>query len=173
MSAETCLLKARSSTSRLTDETLGSSSVSPSLTVRKGDLVNVDRQRRQEAFKFDPSIQYAVEWLEKNPGELEGEVSLPPIISVNVPRKDFAWQVEACTSVAQRKVEDLVSHLTTDFHLPKPKRLRNSDEAQQETSCRRRPSSEGCAKPGNYRSHGRDCQSPTPLHRRTVASARL
>ena len=41
--------------------------------------------------------------------QLEGIVHKPPMISVNVTDKAFAWQVEACTSVSNRKVSSAAS----------------------------------------------------------------
>jgi hypothetical protein len=72
--------------------------------VSKLDLGSAEVQRRNQAFRFDPSIQYAVEWIEKNAMQFEAQVHYPPMMSVNVPDRRYAWQVEACTNVSQRKV---------------------------------------------------------------------
>lgn len=45
-----------------------------------------------------------MEWIEKNEMQLESKVHFPPMMSVNVPDARYAWQVEACTNVNQRKV---------------------------------------------------------------------
>ncbi len=40
---------------------------------------------------------------------MEATVHKPPMISVNVSNRDYAWQVEMCTNLAQRKVGHLVT----------------------------------------------------------------
>lgn len=71
---------------------------------RQSELANVDLQKKRSAKNIDGSVGYAVEWVENHPMEFEAPVCLPPMISVNVPNKDYAWQVEMCTTLAQRKV---------------------------------------------------------------------
>lgn len=67
-------------------------------------MTNVDTQRQEEVFKDDPSIRFAVKWIEANQDKLEGRVFYPPIISLNVPDQRYAWQIEAMMNNATRKV---------------------------------------------------------------------
>ena len=75
-----------------------------SLFGRQTELSSVETQRENNARDFDSSIGFALDWLEKNGAELEATVYKPPMISVNVSNRNYAWQVEMCTSVTQRKV---------------------------------------------------------------------
>lgn len=70
---------------------------------RKAEMSNAYNQRCKQAFKLDPSIQYAVEWIEQHQMEFEAKVHYPPMISVNVPDPRYAWQVEATTNIGTRK----------------------------------------------------------------------
>ncbi|ORX40221.1 putative nucleus protein [Kockovaella imperatae] len=73
------------------------------LDARQKELGSIERQRETIARDFDGSINYALDWIEKNAMKLEATVHKPPMISVNVTDKAVAWQVEACTTVAQRR----------------------------------------------------------------------
>lgn len=91
---------------------------------RQKDLSNVQNVRLQKAFQLDPSIEFACNWIKAHEMEFEAEVHLPPMVSVNVPNRNYAWQVEMCTSIAQRKVRaEESTSLTTDVHLPEQPRL--------------------------------------------------
>lgn len=91
---------------------------------RQKDLSNVQNVRLQKAFQLDPSIEFACNWIKAHEMEFEAKVHLPPMVSVNVPNRNYAWQVEMCTSMAQRKVRTwALASLTTDVHLPKRSRL--------------------------------------------------
>lgn len=68
------------------------------------ELENVETQKEKAAREFSPSIAYLLDWLKEHGGELEKPVHKPPMISVNVPNKQYAWQVEFCTNAAQRSV---------------------------------------------------------------------
>ncbi|KAL1408377.1 Structural maintenance of chromosomes protein 5 [Vanrija albida] len=57
---------------------------------QKKKLSSIDLQRKQRAFKYDPSIQYVCQWLDKNQDKLKGKVCLPPMISANVADKRFS-----------------------------------------------------------------------------------
>lgn len=63
--------------------------------------------RLQQAFRLDPSIQFACEWIKAHEMEFEAKVHLPPMVSVNVPNRNYAWQVEMCTNMSQRKVSNV------------------------------------------------------------------
>lgn len=68
-------------------------------------LQSVEARREAEARNLDPSIGFALDWLAKNGDKLEQQVHRPPMISVNVPRREVAWQIEMCTSLVHRKVK--------------------------------------------------------------------
>ncbi|WVO23728.1 uncharacterized protein IAS62_005084 [Cryptococcus decagattii] len=72
------------------------------LSNRQRELENVETQKEKAAREFSPSIAYLLDWLKEHGGELEKPVHKPPMISVNVPNKQYAWQVEFCTNAAQR-----------------------------------------------------------------------
>lgn len=65
-------------------------------------------QRENTARDLDPSINFALDWLEKHGHELESTLHKPPMVSVNVSNHEYAWQVEMCTNLQQRKVSRLV-----------------------------------------------------------------
>lgn len=67
-------------------------------------LQNVSTQREVQAGDFDPCIAWLIRWLERHNDQLQGAWHKPPMISVDVPDKRYAAQVESCTSVAIRKV---------------------------------------------------------------------
>jgi hypothetical protein len=71
---------------------------------RQQQLANQERLKEQNARDFDPSIGYALDWIEKHRDEFEMEVFSPIMISANVTNREYAWQVEMCTSIGQRKV---------------------------------------------------------------------
>ncbi|KAK8858466.1 hypothetical protein IAR55_002693 [Kwoniella newhampshirensis] len=73
------------------------------LTQRQRVLENVEIQKENAARDFDGSINFLLDWLTKEGHNLDAPVHKPPMISVSVPNQAYAWQVEACTSVAQRK----------------------------------------------------------------------
>ncbi|EKC98079.1 nucleus protein [Trichosporon asahii var. asahii CBS 8904] len=75
------------------------------------DLSNVQNVRLQKAFQLDPSIEFACNWIKAHEMEFEAKVHLPPMVSVNVPNRNYAWQVEMCTSMAQRKQRKVSLHL--------------------------------------------------------------
>ena len=78
-----------------------------SLTPRLAQLDSLELLKEQIARDQDGSINWLLDWLEKNEHKLEAKVHKPPMISVNVRDRDLAWQIEACTSLAQRKVSRL------------------------------------------------------------------
>ncbi|WVW84511.1 hypothetical protein I302_106545 [Kwoniella bestiolae CBS 10118] len=65
-------------------------------------LQNINAQKERAARDLDPSIDFMLDWLDKNGHTLEGPVHKPPMISVTVQNKDYAWQVEQCTNLKQR-----------------------------------------------------------------------
>lgn len=67
-------------------------------------MSNVEAQRRDAVFQLDPSIRFAVEWIEANQDKLRDRVFYPPLISVNVPDQRYAWHIEACMNNATRRV---------------------------------------------------------------------
>ncbi|EAL21538.1 hypothetical protein CNBD0060 [Cryptococcus deneoformans B-3501A] len=72
------------------------------LSNRQRELESVETQKENAAREFSPSIAFLLDWLKEHGGELEKPVHKPPMISVNVPNKQYAWQVESCTNAAQR-----------------------------------------------------------------------
>jgi hypothetical protein len=64
----------------------------------------LEKQREQDARDFDASIDFVLNWINENQMTFEGQIHKPPMISVNMRDKGLAAQVEACTSVQQRKV---------------------------------------------------------------------
>lgn len=82
-------------------------------TRRLNELSNVDTQKKQAAARWEATIGWVVDWIEKAPpGTFDAQVCYPPIISVNVPDKQYAWMVEMCTNVAQRKAScDIKVHI--------------------------------------------------------------
>ncbi|WOO77751.1 Structural maintenance of chromosome0s protein 5 [Vanrija pseudolonga] len=78
---------------------------------QKQRLSSIELKRKQAAFKFDPSIQYVCQWLEKNEDKLKAKVCLPPMISASVPDQRYAWMVEACTSANQRKASTALTFI--------------------------------------------------------------
>ncbi|WWD18357.1 hypothetical protein CI109_102807 [Kwoniella shandongensis] len=73
------------------------------LTQRQRVLGNVEIQKENAARDFDGSINFMLDWLVKEAHTLDAPVHKPPMISVSVPNQAYAWQVEAITTVAQRK----------------------------------------------------------------------
>ncbi|ORY31419.1 nucleus protein [Naematelia encephala] len=73
------------------------------LSKKQQTLESIERQRENEARRFDPSIAFALDWLAQNGDKFEGKVHKPAMISVNVRDRAYAWQVEMCTNVSQRK----------------------------------------------------------------------
>ncbi|OWZ53737.1 nuclear protein [Cryptococcus neoformans 125.91] len=73
-----------------------------SLSNRQRELESIETQKENAAREFSPSIAFLLDWLKEHGGELERPVHKPPMISVNVPNKQYAWQVESCTNAAQR-----------------------------------------------------------------------
>lgn len=73
---------------------------------RQGQLSNTQKLKMDAAYKFDSSIEYACNWIKAHAMEFEAKVYFPPMITVNVPNPKYAWQVEMCTSMAQRKVRE-------------------------------------------------------------------
>ncbi|OCF62348.1 hypothetical protein L486_02016 [Kwoniella mangroviensis CBS 10435] len=65
-------------------------------------LENIEIQKENAARDFDPSIGFMLDWLQKHGHTLEGPVYKPPMISVSVPNREYAWQVEQCTSLRDR-----------------------------------------------------------------------
>ena len=91
----------------------------------------METQRENAAREFDPSIGFALDWLKENAHELESTVHKPPMVSVNVSNRAYAWQVEMCTSVSVRRVISQYSKVKhhksddgADFHMPIAKGLR-------------------------------------------------
>ena len=79
--------------------------VGMSLKLRHEELANIDKKREKDARLWDPSIDYALDYLEKNEARLfEAPVIRPACMSVNVKDKRLAKQLENCTSMGQRKV---------------------------------------------------------------------
>lgn len=85
------------------------------LTGRLGNLSSLEKQREQDARDFDGSINYVLDWIEANQMSFEGKIHKPPMISVNMREKGLAAQVEACTTVQQRKVRYRISGGCTVF----------------------------------------------------------
>ncbi|WWC70626.1 uncharacterized protein I206_104577 [Kwoniella pini CBS 10737] len=73
------------------------------LTKKQRVLENIEAQKENAARDLDPSIGWLLDWLQQNGHMLESTVHKPPMISVSVPDKNYAWQVEQCTTLAQRK----------------------------------------------------------------------
>lgn len=71
---------------------------------RQRELGDVEKIRIEKAIKMNGSIGYALDWLKDHAHELEHAVKLPPCISVNVPDKRYAWQIEQSLTYAQRSV---------------------------------------------------------------------
>jgi len=71
---------------------------------RHDDLSSLEKQREQDARDFDGSIDFVLNWMAENQMKLEGKIHKPPMISVNMRERGLAAQVEACTTVQQRKV---------------------------------------------------------------------
>ncbi|GFZ45363.1 hypothetical protein JCM24511_03089 [Saitozyma sp. JCM 24511] len=69
---------------------------------RHQQLSSAELQREAEARRFDPSMDWMLDWLEQNGSELESPVLKPPMISVSVKDTRYAWQVEAFTNLSQR-----------------------------------------------------------------------
>lgn len=87
-------------------------------SIRQKDLSNIQNVRLRKAFQLDPSIEFAYNWIQAHEMEFEAKVYLPPMVSVNVPNRNYAWQVEMCTSIAQRKVRiGVTPSLTKDLYL--------------------------------------------------------
>lgn len=70
----------------------------------KDRLSSVEKQREQDARKWDPSLNFALSWLEQNESRFEEPILRPACMSVNVKDKRFVKQLENCTNAAQRKV---------------------------------------------------------------------
>jgi hypothetical protein len=86
------------------------------------------------AIQSNGSIGYVLEFIEKNGMKFEHPVGMPPIISVNVPQKQYAWQVEQCLSGPQRMVgPDSVTSkhplIIPDLHCSIQTRLRPLDQS--------------------------------------------
>ncbi|CAK9780717.1 unnamed protein product [Cutaneotrichosporon oleaginosum] len=64
------------------------------LSQDEADNINVEAQRRREVFRSDPSIEFAVKWIESNQDRLREPVLYPPVISLNVPDKRYARLIE-------------------------------------------------------------------------------
>ena len=87
-------------------------------------LNNLEKVKEDIARDSNGSINYLLDWMERNPDKLEGTVHKPPMISVNVRDKDLAWQIEACTNLSQRSASASSDHkLTKDIHLRAQKGL--------------------------------------------------
>ncbi|KAK4685434.1 structural maintenance of chromosomes protein 5, partial [Tremellales sp. Uapishka_1] len=69
---------------------------------RKGEISDIELRRETEAGDFNPSIAFALRYIEEHKMDFHAEVCKPVMISANVKDKDFAWQIEMCTSVGQR-----------------------------------------------------------------------
>jgi hypothetical protein len=84
--------------------------VSDSLSISSGtadersrqQLENVETVRENLAIQANASIGYALEWIKEHEAEFEFPVGKPPMISVNVPQKQYAWQVEQSLTFGQK-----------------------------------------------------------------------
>ena len=63
-------------------------------------------QRERKARELDVSIAYALDWLNANATKLEAPVCRPALMTLNVPDKRYAKQIEMLLSRAQRNVSD-------------------------------------------------------------------
>ncbi|WRT67659.1 uncharacterized protein IL334_004631 [Kwoniella shivajii] len=72
------------------------------LTRRQTMLENIEIQKENAARDLEPSIGFLLDWLKVNGHTLESEVHKPPMISVSVPNRTYAWQVEQNTSRQHR-----------------------------------------------------------------------
>ncbi|WWC62417.1 uncharacterized protein I303_105013 [Kwoniella dejecticola CBS 10117] len=73
------------------------------VTRKQKILENIEVQKENAARELDPSIGWLLDWLQHNGHTLESAVYKPAMISVSVPDKNYAWQVEQCTNLQQRK----------------------------------------------------------------------
>ncbi|OCF43921.1 hypothetical protein I317_02191 [Kwoniella heveanensis CBS 569] len=73
------------------------------LSARQTQMENIEIQKERLARDLDPSIGFLLDWLKKEEHTLEAKVHRPPMISVSVTNKQYADQVESCTSLVQRK----------------------------------------------------------------------
>jgi len=71
---------------------------------RQTELEDVVKLRTEAAIRANGSIGFALDYIKKNATRFEHPVGLPPMISVNVPQRQYAWQVEQCLSFAQKSV---------------------------------------------------------------------
>ncbi|ODN75635.1 hypothetical protein L198_08165, partial [Cryptococcus wingfieldii CBS 7118] len=69
----------------------------------KSTFESVERRKEDSARQASPSISFLLDYLKDNPDSFEGKVHKPLMISVNVPNRQYAWQVEACTNWPQRQ----------------------------------------------------------------------
>ncbi|TYJ52059.1 hypothetical protein B9479_007336 [Cryptococcus floricola] len=69
----------------------------------KSTFESVERRKEDAARQASPSISFLLDYLKENPDSFEGKVHKPLMISVNVPNRQYAWQVEACTNWPQRQ----------------------------------------------------------------------
>ncbi|WVQ72935.1 hypothetical protein IAR50_002497 [Cryptococcus sp. DSM 104548] len=69
----------------------------------KTSLESVEKRKELEARQASPSIGFLLDYLKENPDSFQGKVHKPAIISVNVPNRQYAWQIEACTNWPQRQ----------------------------------------------------------------------
>ncbi|ODO01361.1 hypothetical protein I350_06180 [Cryptococcus amylolentus CBS 6273] len=69
----------------------------------KSTFESVERRKEDAARQASPSISFLLDYLKDNPDSFEGKVHKPLMISVNVPNRQYAWQVEACTNWPQRQ----------------------------------------------------------------------
>ncbi|WVF69320.1 hypothetical protein IAT40_004096 [Kwoniella sp. CBS 6097] len=74
-----------------------------SLSARQTQLESIEIQKERAARDLDPSIGFLLDWLKKEEHTLEAKVHRPPMISVSVTDRQYADQVESCTSLTQRK----------------------------------------------------------------------
>ncbi|BEJ13844.1 hypothetical protein CspHIS471_0310180 [Cutaneotrichosporon sp. HIS471] len=64
------------------------------LSQEEAENSNVEAHRRRAVFNSDPSIEFAVTWIENNQDKLRDRVLYPPLMSLNVPDKRYAKLVE-------------------------------------------------------------------------------